>query len=260
MYVNYHGLQALLSRQRGRFNFTAAYTFSKVMGIRSEDPSGARNGSEYIWDVRTHNYGILGNDRTHVASASVSWLLPEIKDNGVLNAILGNWQIVGVGTYVSGAPLWGNNGNFDIGGTTTGGVTIDSQHITGSNQIRPQAAVTCDPRANVPSGYLFNPACFAAPTPGNNGSYVIPYIKTQAYTDLDLSLFKNFPIGSKGQKIQLRLSGYNVLNHPIAYPDTSNNLTLHYTNGVLDRSGFGQLPTDNKYGRRIVQIALRYTF
>ena len=29
-YANYHGLQALLSRQRGSFNFTAAYTFSKL--------------------------------------------------------------------------------------------------------------------------------------------------------------------------------------------------------------------------------------
>jgi hypothetical protein len=260
-YVNYHGLQTLLSRQRGRFNFTAAYTFSKVIGIRSEDPSGARAGSEYIWDPRTHNYGILGNDRTHVASASVSWLLPDLKDKGgLVNALLGNWQVVGIGTYVSGAPLWGNNGNFDIGGTTVGGIPIDSQHITGSNQIRPQPVITCDPNANVPSGYLFNPACFAAPTPGANGNYVFPYMKTQAYTDLDLSLFKNFPIWNGGQKIQLRLSGYNVLNHPIAFPDTSNNLTVHYTNGVMDSPGFGQLPQDNKFGRRIVQIALRYTF
>ena len=193
-----------------------------------------------------------------MASASVSWLLPEFKDKGgFVNAVLGNWQIAGVGTYVSGAPIFGN---FGIGGTTTGGINIDSQHITGSNQVAVQPVVTCDPSANVPSGYLFNPACFAAPTPGNNGSYVIPYIKTQAYTNLDLSLFKNFPIGSKGQKLQLRVSAYNALNHPIAYPDPSNNLTLHYTNGVQDNAGFGKLPQDNKYGRRIVQLVLRFTF
>ncbi len=259
-YANYHGLQALVSRQRGKFNFTAAYTFSKVLGIRAEDPNGSRNGSEYIWDPRTHNYGVFGSDRTHVASASMSWLLPDVKNNALLNTIAGNWQIVGIATYVSGAPIWGNNGNFDISGTLADGTPIDSQHITGSNQIRPQPVITCDPMANVPSGYLFNPSCFAAPTPGHNGSYVFPYMKTQAYTDLDLSLFKNFPIGSKGYKLQLRFSGYNVLNHPIAFPDVANNLTLHYTNGVQDKAGFGQLPQDNKYGRRIVQIALRFTF
>ncbi len=70
MYANYHGLQALLSRQRGNFNFTAAYTFSKVLGIRTGDPNGSRTGSEYIWDVREHNYGVMGQDRTHVATAS----------------------------------------------------------------------------------------------------------------------------------------------------------------------------------------------
>jgi len=258
MYANYNGLQALLARQRGRFNFTAAYTFSKVLGIRSQDSNGQRLGSEYIWDVRSHNYGVFGQDRTHVASASVSWLLPDLKDKGgFVNALLGNWQIVGVGTYVSGAPIFGN---FSISGTLADGTPINSQHITGSNQVAPQPVVTCDPRANVPSGYLFNPSCFAAPTPGNNGNYVIPYIKTQAFTDFDLSLFKNFPLGKGGQKIQLRLSGYNVLNHPIAYPDPTNNLTMHFTNGVQDKADFGKLPDNNKFGRRIVQIVLRYTF
>jgi hypothetical protein len=265
MYYNYHGLQAFVSRQRGKFNYTAAYTFSKVIGVRSQDPNGQRVGSEYIWDVRTHNYGILGQDRTHVGSASMSWMLPEIKDNGTLNAILGNWQISGIGTYFSGAPIFGN---FSIGGTTTGGTTIDAAHITGSNQVAPQAVVTCDPRSGVPDGYMFNPSCFAAPTPGHNGNYVLPYIKTQPYWGLDMTLSKNFPIGSKGQKLQLRIAGYNVLNHPIQFPDTTHNLTLHYTNGVMDNPDFGKLGTwtengqtvQNKYGRRIVQLVLRYTF
>src|SRR6185295_12349732 len=35
MYQNYHGLQALLARQRGNLNFTLAYTFSKSRGFRS---------------------------------------------------------------------------------------------------------------------------------------------------------------------------------------------------------------------------------
>jgi len=263
MYANYNGLQALVARQRGKFNFTAAYTFSKVLGIHGGDPNGQAIGSEYIWDVRTHNYGVLGQDRTHVASASVSWLLPDLKDKGAfVNGVFGNWQVAGVGTYVSGAPIFGSgsNNNFGIGGTTTGGVTLDSQHITGSNQVPVEPVFTCDPNANIPSGYLFNPACFAAPTPGHNGSYIFPYIKTQPYTNLDLSLFKNFPMGSKGQKLQLRVSAYNALNHPIAYPDPSTNLTLHYTNGVMDSTNFGKLPQDNKYGRRIVQLVLRFTF
>jgi len=257
MYANYHGLQALVARQRGRFNFTASYTFSKVLGIRTGDPNGSRTGSEYIWDVRSHNYGVMGQDRTHVATASMSWLLPEFRDDGLLNAVLGNWQVTGVATYVSGAPIFGN---FGISGTNADGVQLSSQNITGSNQVRVEPALTCNPIDNVPDGYLFDPSCFAAPTPGNNGNYILPYMKTQAFTNLDMSLIKNFPLGDGSKKLQLRIAAYNVLNHPIRFPDSSNNLTLHYTNGVMDRPDFGKLPEDNKFGRRIVQIVLRFTF
>jgi hypothetical protein len=62
--------------------------------------------------------------------------------------------------------------------------------------------------------------------------------------------------------LQLRVSAYNVLNHPIAFPDVGRNLTLHFTNGKLDdpNGDFGRLPQDNKFGRRIVQLAARFTF
>ena len=75
-----------------------------------------------------------------------------------------------------------------------------------------------------------------------------------------MSLFKNFSVGSKGQKIQLRISGYNVLNHPTWYPDSGQNLTLNYTNGVQSNADFGKINENNKFGRRIVQLALRFTF
>ena len=219
-YTNYHALQALLSRQRGNFNFTASYTFSKSLGIRTSEV-GNSWGSEYIVPVKGFYYGISGQDRTHVASVSFSWLLKEFKDNAALNAFLGGWQVAGVASYVSGAPLQLANGtNFNIQGTNAHGVTIDGVHIAGSPQMTAFPVLTCDPTQNVPSGYMVNPSCFAAPSVGQNGNYIMPYMKGNAYKNLDMSLFKNFSIGSKGQKIQLRISGYNVLNHPTWYPDT----------------------------------------
>jgi Carboxypeptidase regulatory-like domain len=261
VYSNYHSLQGLLSRQRGNFNFTLSYTFSKLLGIRTNEATGPAGTSEYLLDPRQYTYGVLGTDRTHVASASFSWLLPEIRNNGVLNAIFGNWQIAGVASYVSGVPLQASaNINFSIQGTNADGVTIDGAHIAGSPQINAYPVLTCDPSQNVPSGYMFNADCFAAPTAGVNGNFVWPYIKGNSYKNLDLSVYKNFPIGSKGQKIQLRISGYNVLNHPQWYPDNTANITLNYTNGVQTNADFGKINNDNKYGRRIVQLALRYTF
>jgi hypothetical protein len=259
LWRNYNSFQALLSRQRGSFNFTLAYTFSKNLGVRGEDFREAL-ASEYVLDPRTHNYGIVASDRTHVATLSWSWLLPEVGE-GLVNILFGNWQIAGISNYVSGAPLQSLVPNFNITGSLADGTEIANTTITGSPDIPAQPVLLCDPNENVPSDYLFNPECFGPPSPGVNGSYVMPYIKGQPYINHDLSLTKNFPF-SNGHRLQLRLSAYNVFNHPTRYPDPNTNLTLHFTNGVLDdpNGDFGRLPDDNKYGRRIVQIALRYSF
>jgi hypothetical protein len=262
MYSNYHSLQTLLSRQRGAFNFTVSYTFSKNMGIRTGQV-GPNSGqpSEYLLDPRQYSYGILGQDRTHVASLAFSWLLKEFQDNKALDLFLGGWQLAGVASYVSAPPLQASSTyNFNVQGTNADGVTIDQVHITGTTGLNPFPVLTCDPHVDVPDGYMFNPACFAAPAAGQIGNIVMPYIKGNSYKGLDLSLFKNFSVGSKGQKIQLRLSAYNALNHPTWYPDTPTNLTLHFTNGVMDSPNFGKINENNKFGRRIVQVALRYTF
>ena len=196
-----------------------------------------------------------------MGSVSFSWLLGEFKDNKTLDLILGGWQAAGVATYVSGAPLQLANGaNFNIQGTNAQGVTIDGRHIAGSPQMAAFPVLTCNPAENVPSGFMFNTSCFAAPSVGQNGNYIWPTIRGNSYKNVDLSLFKNFSMGSKGQRLQFRVSAYNVFNHPTWYPDTGANLTLNYTNGVQTNADFGKINEDNKFGRRIVQLALRFTF
>jgi hypothetical protein len=262
MSQNYHGLQALLARQRGGFNYTLAYTFSKALGFRGEG-QGPGVGSEYVLTpYRNFNYGVLNYDRTHVATLAYSWVLPGATGGGAREAILGGWQLAGIASYVSGAPIPGVGAgtNFNMQGTLADGRDIGSTLITGSSHIPAQPVITCDPRENVPSGYLFNNACFAAPSPGQNGSYVLPHITAQAYWNLDLSVFKNFGLGGD-RKLQLRASAYNALNHPLRFPDPGTNLTLRFDRGQLaNANDFGRLPEDNKFGRRIIQLALRFTF
>jgi len=196
------------------------------------------------------------NGRTHVASLSWSVQLPEMKRGGVWQALLGNWQLAGVSSYVSGAPLMGWLG---MQGTTDGGVSISDTSITGSPDVYAMPVLVCDPRDDVPDGFLFNPTCFTAPSPGANGSARQPYIKGQPYYGNDLSLAKSFPMG-KGSRLQLRIAAFNVFNHPIRYPDTARNLTMVFDNGVQTNAEFGELPDDNKYGRRIVQLSARFEF
>jgi len=268
MLSNYHALQILLARQRGSFNFTAAYTFSKVLGIRSG--RGPAVGSEFLLDTngqtvnyRDFNYGVGSDDRTHVATGSFSWLLPSSQSDGFKGVLLGGWQLAGIVNYVSGAPLpYSASGtNFNIQGTNAQGVDLgNSRNFTGSPDVPVQPVLTCDPREGVPDGYAINPSCFAAPNQFENGVYNMPYMKAQSFWNLDMSLFWNIDLGGD-KKLQLRANAYNVLNHPIAYPDPGNNLTLRFDEGVLSNpEEFGRIPETNKFGRRIVQLAVRFTF
>ncbi len=257
LYSNYHSWQNLVSRQTGRFSFTAAYTYSKALGIRGNNV-GKEIRPPDLSQLREYSYGVLGNDRRHVLSVAYNWNLPEVQ-TGLVNAVLGNWQISGISQFVSGAPLQviGGDGNFRIDGTGEGGVALNTNTITGSPQIPVMPVLTCDPRGS--GDVLVRAECFAAPSPGQNGNFVFPNAVGNAYLNHDLSVFKNFPFAGN-KKVQFRLSAYNVFNMAQRMPDDNNNLNLTFANGRQTNAAFGLLPDDNKYGRRIIQMALKFYF
>ena len=170
-------------------------------------------------------------------TVAYSWLLPPVK-TGVTNAILGNWQLSGISSWVSGAPLQlingtgGTAGNLNLGGTNKDGVD-DQQPRTSTARLKSPVmpVLTCDPRGSGDTPIIAN--CFAAPAAGQLGNYIWPNITGPSYMNHDLSAFKNFPINGN-RKFQFRLSAYNVFNHPQRTFDDPTNLTLHFTNGVMD--------------------------
>lgn len=258
-YQNYNALQTLLSRQGSRFAYTAAYTWSKALGIRG----GAQGGTtQPPGDIRDSAYGVLGYDRRHVINVGYSWLLPDIQRSVLLNALAGGWQFTGVSTWISGAPLQAlaqSGVNFGLSGTSTNGSAISNQAITGSPQIAAMPVITCDPKSGVDDDQLFNAGCFALPAPGQNGSYIFPDLRGPGYINHDFGVFKNFSFPNN-QKFQFRASFTNVFNHPQAFLDDNRNLKLEFQNGVMTNRDFGVLPRDRRYGRRIVQLAFKYFF
>jgi hypothetical protein len=260
-FQNYNALQTLLSRTSSKFSYTASYTWSKALGIRG----GGQGATSYpAVDIRDGAYGILGYDRTHVLNIGYSYLLPNLDGSAALKkALLGGWQLTGVSTYISGAPLQplATTGvNFGIAGTNASGVDLGGNTvITGSPQITAMPLLTCDPREGVSGDQVLNPSCFALPTPGSNGTYIFPNLRGPAYTNHDFGVFKNFPMGGS-RKFQFRASFTNVFNHPQRFFDDNTNLKLQVTNGQLSNPNFGVLPRDNKFGRRIVQLAFKMYF
>jgi hypothetical protein len=146
-------------------------------------------------------------------------------------------------------------------GLDVGGVGLSNDIITGSPTISMQPVVTCDPRKGLASNQFINGNCFAPPSPGHNGSFIFPYVKTPPFWNSDLSLFKNFQI-SEYKKIQFRMSAYNFINHPLtsfnpAGGDSNLNLSFDST-GKLTSNSFGY--ANYLYGARSIQFVFKFYF
>ncbi len=277
---NYHSMQLTFNRQVGRLNFSTAYTFSKAIGVGGDYYSGG-GGEVDPFDWNTHNHAVLDFDRTHVFSIAYVYTLPEFTKNRWLGGFANGWQFSGITQIQSGGPIsftsGGTQGRLTIQGTMAQAMmynadgsiynssnTINGTNIEGSNQRNPRPIMTCNPAQNLPARAYVNANCFAAPLPHQNGTFALPYIHGPGFMNHDLSTFKNFSVTSDGkQKVQVRFNAYNFLNHPNAFftlgGSADPNLTLNYTNGVLNSNPNFGIPND-KRGKRILQLAIKYIF
>jgi len=141
---------------------------------------------------------------------------------------------------------------------------FSNENITGTPDSAARPVLICDPRTGLVDGQYANPNCFSAPTPGNNGSYQLPYLHQPGFQNHDLSVFKNFSLSSTNEalKLQFRLSMFNFLNHPLPFfQGGAPGLAMNFENGVPDQSTlekFGR--PDLKRGRRLLQFALKFSF
>lgn len=268
MYSNYNALQASWNKQSGHINFLANYTFSKALGIRGEGGSATGDPT-----VLRNEYGTLPNDRTHIFNIAYVIEVPRLEtSNKILSGVANGWQISGIVQAQSGANLQAAvSSNFGLnsyvpagtvlpdGTVMTTGAGANGALITGSPDISIQPQLICDPSKNLKSGQFINGACFAPPTPGHNGPFIMPYIKGPAFVNADISLFKNFKI-SEHKKLQFRVSGYNFLNHPLqSFINGDQNLNLTFDqSGTLTNKRFGY--ADSRIGHRIIQLAAKFYF
>src|SRR5262249_20838997 len=103
-YSQYHSLQLTLNKRFSRgFTLLASYTFSKDLGLTSsqgEGSLGTRDPNNWNLDK-----GLISTDRAHILAISSVWMLPSPRGNKALAAVAGGWQLTGIFTAVSGAPL-----------------------------------------------------------------------------------------------------------------------------------------------------------
>ena len=188
-------------------------------------------------------------------SVAYSVDLPGLSNgNRLVKGAINGWTASGVMQLWSGANLQ-NATSFGISlpaGTTT------QTGITGTPDVAIAPVLTCDPRKNLASNQYLNLSCFALPTPGHNGTFVIPEEFGPGFFNTDLSLFKNFHFTER-RTLQFRVEGFNVLNHANRSFGLDNSLNLAFNAGGTETNAlFGTAVL--KTGNRIMPFVAKFYF
>jgi len=206
---NYHALQVQANRRVSTsLAFGVAYTWSKAMDL----VDGNNNNINPFIDSRVRNYGKAGFDRTHNLTINYVYRLPRLSkywENGFTRQALDGWELTGITSFISGAPM-------GIGYSTVQGTDL----VGGSGGgLDSRVVLVGDP--NLPNGdrtflRYFNTSVVQAPTKANFGVGNAPKdpLRGPGTNNWDISLFKNFNLAREGRvRLQYRLEMYNAFNH-----------------------------------------------
>lgn len=199
---NYHSFQMTVNRRMARgLQYGVSYTFSKALGVGEGDFDGM---SPYF-PMRQRNYGLLPYDRTHVFVVNYTWEIPDPGkkwNRKALSSILGDWQISGITSFISGSPF------------TPGFSTSDAVDLTGSNEGA-RITVLGDPRLDKSERTFernFKTEMFARTQRLDFGNAGIGLLRGPGTNNWDISITKRVRF-TEQRYFQFRTEMYNAWNH-----------------------------------------------
>jgi hypothetical protein len=215
--MKYNALQAVLQKQMSHgLQYQVAYTFSKCMSD-STGYYGAWNNAlsasaywQNVYDQRAE-WAPCYYDATHVISAYAVYDLPFGRGrmlaknaNPVVNGVIGGWQVSPIVTFRTGWPMPVYNAE-DNSGTFSRGARADCNGI-------PSIENTFIP--GVGRQWFTNTGQFTNPATGTFGNCAaqLGSLRSPHYTDVDLSLHKDFSITERF-RLQFRTDFINAFNH-----------------------------------------------
>ncbi|MFT4113919.1 carboxypeptidase regulatory-like domain-containing protein [Silvibacterium sp.] len=281
---NYNGLQVFLNSAMSHgIQYTAAYTWSHTLddsnGAFSTGTagSGTRIFIEPTGPNFKANYGNSDQDQRQVFTFSTLAEIPFGRGrkfganiNPVVDKIVGGWQINAIASLLTGSPFDVSTSNYFY------------QAADGTTSL-PSASLSN--RANLvkPIHYTkslhewFDTTSFEHPAVidpnGQESTFIAPgslgrnQMFGPSYRDLDMSLFKNFPI-VKSVMGEFRAEAYNLTNTPAF---TNPNGSLDSCTGSAaevcqpavtgsDSGSFGQINGTRSHSERQLQLAFRLQF
>jgi hypothetical protein len=203
-YSIYHSFQLKAERRFSKgFSLLTAFTWSKNIDSNSDDSQGLNPFDPNL------NRGPSSFDSPRVFTLAAIYEFPFARnDRGMKRALLGGWNLAPLVTMRDGFPFTVNA----TGDPTNSGIGTRANAVAG-----------CNPKLGDPTPQLwFNTSCFTVPpgppsyVQGNAGRNTV---RGDAYKNVDVGLYKTFPLFSEQTTLQLRFEAFNLLNqHSFAFP------------------------------------------
>lgn len=262
---SYNSLQTKVQKKlTGGFTFLSTFTWGKIMTDDGNPPLGfvgSHNGAAQDWRDLQYEHSVSPQDVKYQFTGQVSYDLPvgkgkRVNLNGVSNAIAGGWTLNAIVYLSTGVPI-----NSPLSG-------INPTYLP--NQ---RANMVCDPAKGAPHtvNAWFNDNCFVQPgslisgtftpnplVPGTAPAY-LDNVRTRGARDLDLSIYKSFPLGEK-RDLRFDVSAYNMTNTPqYGYPSVPSVADATPVAAGGPGLPFGQI-TNTVNTPRQFQFGARFTF
>ncbi|HYZ87290.1 MAG TPA: carboxypeptidase regulatory-like domain-containing protein [Bryobacteraceae bacterium] len=256
-FSTYHGLQFQLERRLSNgFTGQISYVWSKSLDTRSYDPvftvASSGNGQtagNSPFDVKNRrlNYARSDFDRTHVIQSNFVYELPFGRgkrfssDSGLIERVIGGWQVAGIMRWYSGRPF-----------------TVFSGFNTFNNFVN--STVDCNGCSRDFGGlhdegglvWYFTPEernKMSIPAAGSMGNTGRNYFTGPSSFNLDASLLKRTAITER-LNLELRADVTNVTNTP----------TFGFPTAVYSSPTFGRIRDSVLSSSRKLQIGAKINF
>ncbi|MDX6531146.1 MAG: hypothetical protein QOH41_3436 [Blastocatellia bacterium] len=253
---DYKALQVWINRRfTNRLSWQVAYTWSHATSNVPLTSFTTATTDPFNFNL---DKGDSDLDRRHMFVSNAVYTLPAFKKWGSFAShVLGDWQLNGILTLLSGTPLDVTTGlspqYFGLAGAAAGG-------------FRPDLVPGVPIYLHGPDKTVYiNPAAFKAPALGQFGNLKRGLVRQPGLKNVDFSLAKNWKIREK-YGIQLRAEMFNLFNHSnfngfdpglglSPNRDGSGKFlgTFTATNG-----NFGRLNNDR--GPRNIQFGIKFNF
>ena len=243
---DYNSLQVSMrgNLAKNDLNYSVGYTFAK-----SNDSFNSGGSAGDLYNISNpyagwkYDFGPSNFSHENVFFANFVYQIPLLKnsENKLLKTTLGGWEVAGIITAETGAPL-----NIGLNGQNVSSIVPNTQN-----------------RPNVSGGgnnphtvnEWFDTSIYSMPAPGTWGNTPRDRVWGPGRDNWNLSLYKNFVFSeARGSSLQFRAEFFNIWNHTQWIGDNQNGgISTNY-----GASNFGAVTS--AYDPRTIQLALKLFF